>query len=95
MRRISIRDQDLRVPHLRIVPSETTPLEREAVLDFFRSYLKQVVGIHQVMFEKLLAEDTELPLELAELFEDAGNTYIRISERISEDYLLRDTADVE
>lgn len=54
-------------------------------MDFFRSHLKQVVSIHRVMFEKLLFEDdSAVGLELAELFEDAGRTYLKIAEGISE-----------
>jgi hypothetical protein len=54
-------------------------------VDFSRSYLKQVVAIHQAMFEKLLVEEnTVVGLDLAELFHDAGRTYLQISERINE-----------
>ena len=54
-------------------------------MDFSRIYLKQVVAIHQAMFDRLLfAEDAAVSLELAELFHDAGRTYLQISERINE-----------
>jgi hypothetical protein len=54
-------------------------------VDFSRIYLKQVVAIHQAMFDRLLfAEDAAVSLELAELFRDAGKTYLQISERINE-----------
>ncbi len=54
-------------------------------MDFYRSHLKQVVSIHRAMFEKLLfEEDSAVGLDLAELFEDAGKTYLKIAERISE-----------
>jgi hypothetical protein len=44
-----------------------------------------VVSIHRVMFEKLLfEEDSDVGPELAELFADAGRTYLQISERISD-----------
>ena len=57
-------------------------------MDFSRTYLKQVVTIHQAMFERLLfADDATVSLELAELFNDAGKTYLKISERINETYL--------
>jgi hypothetical protein len=50
--------------------------------------MKQVVAIHQAMFEKLLFdEDAIVSLDLAELFDDAGRTYLQISERINETYL--------
>ena len=43
--------------------------------------MKQVVTIHQAMFEKLLFdEDAAVSLDLAELFHDAGKTYLKISE---------------
>ena len=54
-------------------------------MDFSRTYMKQVVAIHQAMFEKLLFEENAaVSLELAELFRDAGRTYLQISERINE-----------
>ena len=54
-------------------------------MDFSRTYIKQVVAIHQAMFEKLLFdEDAAMSLDLAELFHDAGRTYLQISERINE-----------
>ena len=54
-------------------------------VDFSLIYLKQVVTIHQAMFEKLLFdEDAAVSLELAELFQDAGRTYLQISERINQ-----------
>jgi hypothetical protein len=53
-------------------------------VQFFRSYLKQVVSIHRVMFEKLLfEEDSAVGLELAELFQDTGTIYLQIAEHIS------------
>ena len=56
-----------------------------ATVDFSRTYMKQVVAIHQAMFERLLfAEDAAASLELAELFHDAGKTYLQIAERINE-----------
>jgi hypothetical protein len=65
------------------------PLENAAVIEFFRSYLKQVVRVHYAMFEKLLFAEKGVPLELAELFEDAGNTYLNISEQISDAHMQR------
>ena len=54
-------------------------------MDFSRTYMKQVVAIHQAMFEKLMFDENEaVSLELAELFYDAGRTYLQISERINE-----------
>ncbi|MGO4705571.1 hypothetical protein AB4072_07325 [Microvirga sp. 2MCAF38] len=56
------------------------------IMDYFRSHLQQVVTLHMAMFEKLLFEADDLPVELAEFFEDAGNTYLNISETISKRY---------
>ena len=59
-----------------------------STVDFSRTYMKQVVAIHQVMFEKLLFdEDAAVSLDLAELFHDAAKTYMQISERINETFL--------
>jgi hypothetical protein len=58
----------------------------DLVVDFLRSYLQQVVTIHYAMFEKLLFQSEGLPLELAELFEDAGNAYLDISDQITRRY---------
>ena len=56
-----------------------------ATVEFSRTYMKQVVAIHQAMFEKLLfAEGANINLDLAELFHDAGRTYLQISERINQ-----------
>jgi hypothetical protein len=63
-----------------IVLEESEPAQ---ILMFFNKDLRRIVSIHAVMFEKLLEEGGELPLELAELFEDVANTYLCISERIS------------
>lgn len=44
----------------------------------------QVVSIHRAMFEKLLfEEESAVGPELAELFEGAGKTYLKIAERIT------------
>jgi hypothetical protein len=47
--------------------------------------MKQVVAIHQAMFERLLFdEDAIVSPDLAKLFQDAAKTYLQISERINE-----------
>ena len=54
-------------------------------MDFYRIRLKEVVAIHQVMFQKLLFEENSAvgPV-LAELFQDVGKRYLQISKQISE-----------
>ena len=57
-------------------------------MDFSRTYLRQVVLIHQAMFEKLLFDEhAAVGQDLADLFQDAGKTYLQIAERISDDCL--------
>lgn len=54
-------------------------------VDFSRTYMKQVVAIHQAMFDRLLFdEDAAVSQDLAELFHDAARTYLQISKRINE-----------
>lgn len=70
------------------LPQSSTREYTSTTVDFSRTYMKQVVAIHQAMFEKLLFdEDAAVSLELAELFQDAGRTYLQISERINRAYL--------
>ena len=64
-------------------------LDRDRIMDYFREELRRIVSTHTVMFDKLLFQDDNLPLELAELFEDIANTYLDISERISSRYQVR------
>ena len=73
-----------------IFHSHETRENTSSTVDFSRTYMKQVVAIHQAMFEKLLFdEDAAVSLDLAELFHDAGKTYLQISERINERCLSR------
>jgi len=62
----------------------TKRLGSEEIAVFLRKDLHRVVSIHTVMFQKLLFQNEELPLELADLFEDVGNRYLDISDRICE-----------
>lgn len=61
----------------------------------FQAQVKQVVTIHQAMFDKLLADHVDLPLELAELLEDAANVYLNLSEEISQRHVGVAWSDVE
>ena len=40
------------------------------------------------MLGVLLQRHVELPLEIGELFEDAGNAYVEMSERVSQKFLI-------
>jgi hypothetical protein len=56
----------------------------------YYDYVKQVTAIHNEAVRRLVDfEDTNL-LELAELFEDAANHYYDISERIREQFILKE-----
>lgn len=56
-------------------------------MDFYRSHLKQIVTIHQAMFQKLLFEEhAAVGPELADLFHEIGRAYLQISRRISESH---------
>jgi hypothetical protein len=77
-------------------PPDLTQADAATIMDFFRTYLQQVVTLHMAMFQKLLFdEEGGVPLELAELFEDASNTYIRISESISKHHLQQTASEVK
>lgn len=66
------------------LPLTNKRLASQEIAEFFRKDLHRVVSIHTVMFQKLLFQNEELPLELADLFEDVGNRYLDISDRICE-----------
>jgi hypothetical protein len=55
----------------------------EIMSESLRSHLRQITRIHHVMFEKFLSDGAP-PTELAGLLEDAGVTYLRMAESISE-----------
>jgi hypothetical protein len=68
-----------------IFRSHKTRNNTSITVDFSRTYMRQVVAIHQAMFERLLFDEgAVVSLDLAELFHDAGRTYLQISERINE-----------
>jgi hypothetical protein len=54
-----------------------------------RVSLMDAITLHALIFEKLLFQGRDLPLDLAELLEDVGNTYINFSESISRLHLAR------
>ena len=70
-----------RASGMRLASTRRSPVASESnarksmqdLVDFFRTYLRQVVAIHQAMFEKLLFEEgAPVGLDLAELFQDVG-----------------------
>lgn len=71
------------------------PAHGDMMIEYLRAHLQQVVTLHTAMFEKLLFESPDLPLELAELFEDTANRYLDFAERISRHYRERRLLDVE
>ena len=51
--------------------------------EVLRARIRQVVRIHQMMFEKMLGRDAALSPEVAALFRAVGTTYLRIAEDLS------------
>ncbi len=72
--------------------SPPTPTWRSAetkiVLDGLSKSLRQALADHQMMLDVLLQRRAELPLELGELFEDASNAYMEMSESVSRKFLI-------
>jgi hypothetical protein len=54
-----------------------------AATDMLNAYLRQVVSIHTKMFGKLLFDRHDIAHELAALFEEVGESYLRLCEMIS------------
>ena len=61
--------------------------ETKTILDELSSSLRRSLADHQVMLDVLLERRAELPLELGELFEDASNAYMEMSESVSQNFL--------
>jgi hypothetical protein len=80
---------------LHLNPPDLDHADMDTVVDYFRSHLQQVVTLHTAMFQRLLFEGEGVPLELAELFDDAGNTYISLSESISKFHVQRKLSQIE
>jgi hypothetical protein len=49
-----------------------------------RLYLKQVLTIQHELLRRLLDESYDIPLNLAEALEDAGNRFLDLSEMITD-----------
>jgi hypothetical protein len=65
-------------------PAQIIPAPSSAAAtDMLGAYLRQVVSIHTKMFEKLLFDQRAMSHELADLFEEAGTSYLQLSEMIS------------
>ena len=57
--------------------------------DFFGHHVKEVITIHTIMFERLLFQEERPTLALAELLEDAANTYMDFAAEISRNQLAQ------
>jgi hypothetical protein len=56
------------------------------VFDMTTLSLRDVLAIHQMMFDRLLVDEDLFARELAELLEDVANRYLDLSEEISTRY---------
>jgi len=63
--------------------------ETKTVLDELSNSLRRALADHQMMLDILLQRRAELPLELGELFEDASNAYMEMSESVSQKFLIK------
>jgi len=59
-------------------------LTHQEIVQFVRPYLRQVVTIQSELLIRLLDEQFQVPLNLAETFEDVGNRFLDLSEMISQ-----------
>jgi hypothetical protein len=62
--------------------------ETKIVIEGLSNSLRQTLADHQMMLDVLLQRRAEIPLELGELFEDASNAYMEMSENISRKFLI-------
>jgi hypothetical protein len=62
------------------------------IVQFVRTYLRQVVTVQHELLRRLLDDKNDVPLNLAEVFEDAGNRLLDLAEVISERHLSRSKA---
>jgi hypothetical protein len=65
------------IPDLRLAVSS------DDLTRVLRAQLRQVVTIQHELLRRLLADDGEVPLDLADAFEDAGNRMLDLSDMIS------------
>jgi hypothetical protein len=65
------------------------PAKIELVFGMTQLSLRDVLAIHQLMFDRLMVDEELFALELAELLEDAANRYLDLSEEISARYRCR------
>lgn len=61
--------------------------ENNLLIALCQHQLRQVTALQQPILEVLLERGAQLPLDFAELLEEAANVYLSASERISERYL--------
>ena len=63
--------------------------EAASAIEPLQASLAESLSLHTAMFERLLFEEDDLPLELGELLEDVANRYLTFSESISRLHLAR------
>ncbi len=73
-------------------PPPPTPTWRSAetktILAELSRSVRQALAEHQMMLDVLLQRRAELPLDLGEIFEDASNAYMEMSESVSRKFLI-------
>ncbi len=56
--------------------------EVKLMIELCRHHLKQVTTLQQPVLEVLLEREEQLPMDFAELLEEAANIYLSVSKRI-------------
>jgi hypothetical protein len=62
------------------------------IVQLVRTYLREVVTVQHELLRRLLDDKNDVPLNLAEVFEDAGNRLLDLAEMISERHLRQTKA---
>lgn len=71
------------------------PVDSRSIAVFARQYLLQVVTIQNELICRLLDERYEIPVDLAEVFEDAAITFMDLSVMIRERHVRRSEPNLE
>jgi hypothetical protein len=75
--------------------TQVASAERDTVLALLGDSVRESIADHKRILDLLLQADTDVPLELGQLFEEAGNAYKAMSESISRKSLLARSRDIE